>query len=218
MHFEILVEDQSGKKALDILVPKLLDSEDTFDVKAYRGVGRVPKGLVGKTDPRQRILLDQLPRLLRGYGRTHANYVGYEAAVIVVCDLDERCMKAFRSGLLDVLARVHPRPRTCFCLAIEEGEAWLLGDRDAVLQAYPRARQEVLSGYVNDSICGTWETLAEAVYPGGATALAKRGWRAVGEEKSRWAESISPAIVLDRNRSPSFQYFRSAFQVLRTPA
>lgn len=27
MHFEILVEDQSGKKALDILIPKLIDPE-----------------------------------------------------------------------------------------------------------------------------------------------------------------------------------------------
>ena len=27
MHFEILVEDQSGKKALDILVPKMIGAE-----------------------------------------------------------------------------------------------------------------------------------------------------------------------------------------------
>ena len=40
MHFEILVENQSGKRALDIIVPKLVSAEDTFDVKAYRGVGQ----------------------------------------------------------------------------------------------------------------------------------------------------------------------------------
>ena len=40
MHFEILVEDQSGKRALDIVVPKLVSTEDTFDVKAYKGVGQ----------------------------------------------------------------------------------------------------------------------------------------------------------------------------------
>lgn len=27
MHFEILVEDQSGKKALDVLIPKLIGFE-----------------------------------------------------------------------------------------------------------------------------------------------------------------------------------------------
>ena len=174
MHFEILVENQSGKRALDIVVPKLVSADDPFGVKAYKGIGRIPRDLVKKTDPQKRILLDQLPRLLRGYGRTHANYpAGYEAAVIVVCDLDDRCLKAFRNDLLGLLETVYPRPRTCFCLAIEEGEAWLLGDRQAVLQAYPGARREILDGYVNDSICGTWEKLADAVFPGGAAALTR---------------------------------------------
>ena len=219
MHFEILVEDQSGKRALDIMVPKIVSAEDTFDVKAYKGVGGIPRNLVGKSDPQKRILLDQLPRLLRGYGRTHANYPrGYEAAVVVVCDLDSRSLKAFRDDLLGVLQRVYPRPKTWFCLAIEEGEAWLLGDRQAVLHAYPRARREVLDRYVNDAICGTWEVLANAVYPGGAVALSKRGWQAIGKEKSRWAEDISPAMDADRNSSPSFRYFRNALRVLVTPA
>jgi hypothetical protein len=35
MHFEILVEDQSGKKALDILIPKLVGDEHTFNVHSY---------------------------------------------------------------------------------------------------------------------------------------------------------------------------------------
>ena len=219
MHFEILVEDQSGKKALDILVPRLVNADDTFDIKAYKGVGRIPKGLVARTDSRKRILLDQLPRLLRGYGRTHAGYPAeYEAVVVVVCDLDDRCLKAFRGDLLGLLRSVYPRPRTCFCLAIKEGEAWLLGDRQAVLQAYPRAQREVLDGYVNDSICGTWERLADAVYPGGAIALSRKGWQAVGTEKSRWAENISPAMDVHRNSSPSFQYFRNALRKLATPA
>ena len=219
MHFEILVEDQSGKRALDIVVPKLLRAEDTFDVKAYKGVGRIPRGLAGQSDPQKRILLDQLPRLLGGYGRTHANYpADYEAAVIVVCDLDDRCLKAFRDDLLGLLQRVYPRPRTCFCLAIEEGEVWLLGDRQAVLRAYPRARREILDGYVNDSICGTWEKLADAVYPSGAAALSKKGWQAVGNEKSKWAEDISPVMDVGNNNSPSFQYFRNALRVLATPA
>ena len=30
MHFEILVEDSSGKKALDILMPKILGDQHTF--------------------------------------------------------------------------------------------------------------------------------------------------------------------------------------------
>ena len=32
MHFEILVEDSSGKRALDILMPKILGDQHTFKV------------------------------------------------------------------------------------------------------------------------------------------------------------------------------------------
>lgn len=37
MHFEILVEDQSGKKALDIIVPKIIGDSCTFTVHPYNG-------------------------------------------------------------------------------------------------------------------------------------------------------------------------------------
>ncbi len=42
MHFEILVEDLSGKKALDILVPKILGNTHSFVVHSYKGIGRIP--------------------------------------------------------------------------------------------------------------------------------------------------------------------------------
>ena len=70
MHFEILVEDQSGKRALDTLIPKIIGAQDTFRVIGYKGSGRVPPNLTPKTNAVQRILLDQLPKLLRGYGQT----------------------------------------------------------------------------------------------------------------------------------------------------
>lgn len=38
MHFEILIEDLSGKKALDILVPKLIGPEHAFKVHPYKGI------------------------------------------------------------------------------------------------------------------------------------------------------------------------------------
>ena len=102
MHFEILVEDQSGKKALDILVPKIIGDDHTFSVHPYKGIGRIPKNLGNRGDASKRILLDQLPRLLRGYGNTFANYPeDYPAAVILVCDLDDKCLKAFVIKIAD---------------------------------------------------------------------------------------------------------------------
>ncbi|MFV0438535.1 MAG: DUF4276 family protein [Desulfopila sp.] len=216
MHFEILVEDQSGKSALDILVPKMIGSGHSFKVIAYKGIGRIPKKLGTSGDASTRILLDQLPKLLRGYGKAFSRYpTGYRAAaVILVCDLDDKCLKAFRQELFTLLDACRPRPETRFCIAIEEGEAWFLGDIPAVKAAYPKSKDSVLSAYVNDSICGTWERLADAVSKGGATALAQKGWQAVGAEKSQWAETISPHMNVDKNDSPSFGYLRDTLRKL----
>ncbi len=209
MHFEILVEDSSGKRALDILMPKIIGNQHTFKVIPYRGVGRIPRNLQSGTDAGERILLDQLPRLLRGYGRTFAGYPSnHPAAVILVCDLDDKCLKTFRQELFAVLNACNPKPTTRFCIAVEEGEAWLLGDMPAIKAAYPKARDNVLNGYKNDAICGTWELMADAVFIKGSEALKRRGWRAVGREKSTWAENVSPHMDVDANASPSFQYFR----------
>ncbi|WP_123576572.1 hypothetical protein [Pseudomonas protegens] len=209
MHFEILVEDQSGKKALDILVPKIIGADHTFNIHSYKGIGRIPKNLGVNENAGKRILLDQLPRLLQGYGNAFANYpADCAAAVILVCDLDNKCLNAFRQELFNILNACNPRPETRFCIAIEEGEAWFLGDIPAVKSAYPRAKTTVLNSYVNDSICGTWERLADAVYNGGSTALSSKGWQAIGAEKSNWSEKISPHMNVAINASPSFVYFR----------
>jgi hypothetical protein len=215
MHLEILIEDQSGKKALEILVPKIIGDEHTFQVHSYKGIGRIPTNLKGKSDASKRILLDQLPRLLRGYGNAFAKYPdNCPAAVIVVCDLDDKCLKTFRSELLSVLNGCHPKPDARFCIAVEEGEAWFLGDVAAVKAAYPGAKDVVLSAYKNDTICGTWECLADAVFPGGSHTLSVRGWQAIGAEKFAWSEKITPHMNLEANASPSFGYFVSKLRSL----
>jgi hypothetical protein len=217
MHIEILVEDLSGKRALDVLVPKIIGAQDTFRVHSYRGIGRIPKNMKDATDASKRILLTNLPKLLKGYGRTFQGYPpAYKAAVILVCDLDDKKLKDFLIELHAVLDNCHPKPETHFCIAIEEGEAWFLGDVRAVKSAYPAADGRVLASYVNDSICGTWETLADAVYPGGAKALSSKGWQTVGAEKSRWADDISPRMDPENNASPSFRFFRDRIRSLQT--
>lgn len=72
----------------------------------------------------------------------------------------------------------------------------------------------LLLSYTNDSICGTWEKLADAVYPGGARALSAKGWQAVGVEKSKWAKKKSPNMDTEKNLSPSFCYFRGKMKEL----
>jgi hypothetical protein len=201
MHFEFLVEDQSGAKAIEILLPKLLGDKASYSIKkGYKGLGHLPKNLKPKSDASKRILLDQLPRLLRGYGKVPNS--GY---IIIICDLDKRNERQFLFELNGVLNKCDPKPNACFCLAIEEFEAWYLGDLTAVRKAYPKAKNDVLNGYKNDSICDTWELLADAICKGGSKALIKEGWQAIGMQKSVWAKEISPHMNIDNNLSPSFK-------------
>lgn len=209
MHFEIFVEDQSGKKALERIVPKIIGSDHTFEIHFYKGAGYIPKGFVGKTDANKRILLDRLPRLLQGSGKTFSRYPkDYRAAVIVVCDTDDKNCKNFLAELNEVLNSCDPKPETRFCLAIEEGEAWFLGDIPAIKRAYPKAKNRILKKYVNDSVCDTWKLLADAIFPGGRKELSSKNWKFIGAQKSEWAEKISPYMDVENNRSPSFNHFR----------
>ncbi len=102
----------------------------------------------------------------------------------------------FKQEMLDILNDFNPQPTTLFRIAIEEGEAWLLGDRNALKSAYPRAKEQVLRTYVQDSICGTWEKLADAVYPGGSQKLKQLGWPHTGKAKCEWANNITPHLDL----------------------
>jgi len=65
-----------------------------------------------------------------------------------------------------------------------------------------------LDSYVQDSICGTWEVLADAVYPGGSVLLINAGWPMKGVEKCIWAKKISPHVDVENNKSNSFRAFR----------
>jgi Domain of unknown function (DUF4276) len=208
MHFEILVEDASGELLLKSLLPKILGAAGnphTWRTHAYRGIGRLPRNLRGKTDPSKRVLLDRLPKILAGYGMSLR---GQDSAVVVVVDLDSGDCLVFKRELLRVLEGCRSKPRCLFRIAIEETEAWLLGDQDAIVRAFPRTKRNVLDSYAQDSICGTWEKMADAIFPGGAATLRAGGYPRIGEEKCRWASQIAPRLDVASNRSPRFQIFR----------
>ena len=212
MHFEVLIEDRSGKKMLEAILPKLLGNycePHTWKIHAYNGVGEISKGLTAKTDANKRILLDQLPRILRGYSKNP----GIDA-VIVVVDVDSRDCKDFLVELQRLANTQSSNLTVLFRLAIEEIEVWYLGDKEAIFAAYPEARhrQERLKRYSQDSICGTWELLADIIYRGGATELKEN--HTAGSKKYEWAEKITPHMEPQRNLSSSFQKLCEGIQRL----
>ncbi|MCB9785473.1 MAG: DUF4276 family protein [Deltaproteobacteria bacterium] len=213
MHLEFLVEDSSGASLLEHVVPQILGppgQPHTWRIKAYKGIGRLPPGLKPGADAAKRILLDRLPQLLQGYGKTP----GIDAVVVVV-DSDARPCAAFLQELNAMLeACTSQPPQTLFRLAIEEVEAWYLGDMEAILAAYPRAKKSVLAKYQQDVPCGTWELLADAVRPGGAAQLRRTGWPLPGQVKHEWADAIGPRMDIERNTSPSFRKLRDGLRRL----
>ena len=201
MHIEVLVEDQSGAALMKHLMPKLLgekSSECEWRIHNFKGVGRIPKNLTAKSDARVRTLLDKLPRMLEGYGKS-----GYEA-VLVLVDTDKQDANAFRQELHKMLKQCPNAPSTVFGLATEEIEAWYFGDKAALLEAYPNADKNAIKKYKQDAVCGTWEMLADALIKGGAAVLKKQGFQKAGEFKHECANRIGPLMDVTRNKSPSF--------------
>lgn len=214
MHLEILIEDESGKIALKSIIPKIIGTESeniTYRIISYKGIGHLPKNLHDSPDPKKKFLLHHLPALLRSYGKS---LDPSDSGVIVVADLDDKDCLEFKEKLQDVLNACNPKPVTLFRIAIEEGESWLLGDRGAIMTAYPGAKTAPLDRYAQDDICDTWETLADAIYPGGSPKLNSLSWIHKGRAKCEWAERIGPHLNIDANLSKSFQVFRDGVRKL----
>lgn len=167
-------------------------------------MARMPRHLA-RTLPWDTILFQTLAIQLKAYGKSLAQK---ESVVIVLVDLDYHDKEEFLSQLQSLFESCDPAPEGNACLAVEEGEAWLLGDADAIRRAYPFVKEYVLSSYEQDSICGTWEWLADAIYHGGAERLEAIGYPQIGREKCQWAENIGQYMDVEKNRSPSFHFFR----------
>lgn len=209
MHFEFLVEGQAELTALSILLPKILgdyNQPHTWKIHKHRGIGRIPDNPQSRPNPRDPTLLHNLPSKLRAYGNTGRP----DLVVVVLVDLDERpnCV-TLKYELVNLLRYCSQKPKYLVRIAIEELEAWFLGDQQAISKAYPQVKQSILNEYIQDSQCGTWEKLADAIYPGGLQALCQHGRRSVRilEQKRIWASRICPFIDVQNNQSPSFQAF-----------
>ena len=69
MHFEILVEDQSGSIVLEHILEKILGAnhtEHSWRMHPYKGIGRLPRDLQGVPNPANRLLLGQFAEGIAG--------------------------------------------------------------------------------------------------------------------------------------------------------
>ena len=216
MHFEILVEGQAELTALSILMNRIVgeyNKPHTWRIHKHQGIGRLPENIYVMPNRNDRTLLHNLPSKLRAYGRD----MGDQEVVVLLTDLDDRddCV-AFKKQLLSVSDSCGQKPMFLVRIAIEELESWYFGDQNAIREAYQHRNEEAFADYTQDAQCGTWEKLAEVIYPGGVRELQSYGKRSVRilEEKRKWAAAIAPNMNVEKNNSRSFCCFRDGLRRL----
>ena len=209
MYFQFLIEDKSGKILVEKIMDKLCKNTNSvfYQCKSFHGIGGFTKKNTVK-ETKTGKLLNDLTTYLKGFNKS-LKHMPDGAAVFVVVDNDTRETDVFRSELDHIVEINNISIDHVFCIAIEEMEAWLLGDETAIKKAYPNAKLNQLKSYEQDGICGTWEILAEIVYEGGMKKFEEEcpTFVEAGRIKSEWAEKIGQYMNIDNNLSPSFQFF-----------
>jgi len=201
MHIEFMVEEQSMEEALKILLPRLLPPETTCRWISFQG---------------KQNLLEQLPIRLRAY----AAWITEDYRIVVLVDEDrqnshdlKRQMEvaALKAGLSTKTSSGGERFQVLNRIAVEELEAWFLGDIEALRQAYPRLPESltrVPRFRDPDAIhTGTWETLEKN--------LQRYGYYKSGYRKVEAARAIATHMDPGRNRSKSFQTFLTGLSSLK---
>ena len=209
MLIEILSEDKSGAVVVERLVKRIIDNEGVdaeVNVHPHRGCGSLPKDMTAKPPKFANSLLDLLPSELRAYNKV---YGGKDLILVIAIDSDDKDPQALRQEIYAVASKFAPDIRSVVGISTEEIEAWMLGDKNAICDAYPDCNTEILDSYEQDSVCGTWEILCRAISEN-AEDLIEIGYPAIGHYKALWADNISKYMLPQKNVSPSFNTFKMA--------
>jgi len=197
MHIEFLVEEQSMEAALRFIVPKVVGSGVSFEIRLF---------------PRKKNLLKNLTNRLRGYKR----WIPDDWYIFILIDEDRQDCHQLKqqlenmAGNAGIATKSSTWPGQNFHvvnrIVIEELEAWFFGDTEAIHAAYPRIPKQIRyrRPYRNpDAIRGgTWEALERL--------LKGKDYYKTRMPKIEVAKRISRYMDPDRNRSHSFQIFRDA--------
>ncbi|MBL8724631.1 MAG: DUF4276 family protein [Planctomycetes bacterium] len=199
MRIRVLVEGRSEQRLLELWGPRAFPKHELI-VHPHQGKGEIPGDPAAKPDGRHRGLLDQLPATLRAFAGEP------DTAVLVLVDADNEDCRTLKKRLLTMVARVRPKPeRLMFRIAVEETEAFYLGDLRGLKKAYPQANMRKARSYRPDSICGTAELFGLVVQDDGLNKVA-------------WAEAMGAVLTIrpEGSRSPSFRALHQALVVLTT--
>ncbi|MDO7848443.1 DUF4276 family protein [Hymenobacter sp. M29] len=202
MRVEFLVEELSAKAALEQLLPRLLPG-CACRVRAFEG---------------WRDLLSQLPALLQGYHRRIMQQGESDLRIVVLLDGDGICARRkadleARAKAAGLITKAMAAPGQVFHvlnrIAVQELEAWWLGDRQAIMAAYEGVKPHHFKG-IKERETDVPLKPSEVLW-----AVLKQGRHFLaGKQKTRWATDISQHIEPARNNSPSFCAFRDGLAAL----
>lgn len=198
MQLEILVEEPSMKVMLEALLPKLLRPTDALPrIIDFQGITALFEGL---------------PAKLKAY----RGHVPPGRRIIIVCDRDKADCRQRKQRLEDIVAaaglhtRAHPHYDRTYqvltCLAVEELEAWFLGDPAAIRQAYPKVKPAAFRDCTDpDAVPDAAEKLRDILR--GAKELDAAATKL---PKVATARRIAPHLDPEANASASFRHFCGA--------
>ena len=196
-HLEVLVEEFSMEVALRAWIPRIVPGIG-FDVHAFQG----------KPD-----LLKKLNSRLAGYRRWLPDSMG----VVVIVDRDQQDCIALKQtleraardcGLRTNASAAGRRFQVLNRIAVEELEAWFLGDVNAICSAYPGVPTSLANraGLRDpDAVRGGTAEALERV-------LKQSGHATGGMSKTSAARRIAPEMDVENNRSNSFCQFRDGLR------
>ena len=193
MHIELFLEEPSAEAFLKEVMPKIVPPETSWQAIVFQGKAN---------------LLANLESRLKGY----KSWLPPDWRIVVLVDEDREDCRQLKRRLEMIAMRVGLPTKEAAGgspfvvmnrIAVEELEAWLFGDPQALNSAYPRVSASIgtKAKYRNpDEITGgTWEALERV--------MQRAGYYQGGLAKIEVARNVARHMDIERNSSASFQCF-----------
>jgi hypothetical protein len=204
MQIDILLEEPSAEEALRNLLPKIIKGRARVNLINMRNKSR---------------LLQELPARLCGYKRRIE--AGEDLRLLILVDRDDDNCQDLKATLermareAGLSTKSSPQENGQFYvvnrIAIQELEAWFIGDIDALKKAFSSLRGVSFpKSFQNPDKCGKWEILHRF--------LRQNGIYRSNYPKIEAARKISQQIEISHNRSKSFQHFCHGLESILTRA
>ena len=189
MKVRVLVEGTSEKEFFDRWLPRAFHGHD-FICYPHQGKGSIPAKPQDPPEPRRFGLLDLLPATLRAYANDPSTAGD---GVLIVVDADDEDPAALAQAI-GKLVKAYAPAKTLVRLAVEETEAFYLGDLRAIKSAFPNADMAKARAFEPDSVVGTAEVFGDVIGDDGL-------------RKVEWAKAMGGHVTAEpgRSRSPSFK-------------